>query len=128
MATCGIAAGARPVLNTLVEEVARQKLSAKVLQTGCIGMCTLEPIVEVFDKDDNKTTYVLVDEKKAKEIAEIQTIQTKTQIQRTALILLMRTHRIRTKTQTRTAAMRQTAKTVEGPMTLLMSLTAIKLL
>ena len=70
MATCGIAAGARPVLNTLVEEVARQKLSAKVLQTGCIGMCTLEPIVEVFDKDDNKTTYVLVDEKKAKEIAE----------------------------------------------------------
>ena len=61
-------------------------------------------------------------------ITVIQTIQTKTQIQRTALILLMRTHRIRTKTQTRTAAMRQTAKTVEGPMTLLMSLTAIKLL
>lgn len=70
MATCGIAAGARPVLNTLVEEVANQKLSAKVLQTGCIGMCTLEPIVEVFDQSDNKTTYVLVDEKKAKEIAD----------------------------------------------------------
>ncbi len=69
MATCGIAAGARPVLNTLVEEVANQKLPATVLQTGCIGMCTLEPIVEVFDRDDNKTTYVLVDAKKAKEIA-----------------------------------------------------------
>ncbi len=68
MATCGIAAGARPVLNTIVEEVAKAKLPVTVLQTGCIGMCTLEPIVEVFDKDDNKTTYVLVDAKKAKEI------------------------------------------------------------
>ena len=58
-----------PVLNTLVEEVANQDLPATVLQTGCIGMCTLEPIVEVFDRDDNKTTYVLVDAKKAKEIA-----------------------------------------------------------
>ncbi|MFR0831027.1 MAG: (2Fe-2S) ferredoxin domain-containing protein [Thomasclavelia sp.] len=70
MATCGIAAGARPVLNTLVETVAQEKLPATVLQTGCIGMCTLEPIVEVFDRDDNKTTYVLVDAKKAKEIAK----------------------------------------------------------
>ena len=70
MATCGIAAGARPVLNTLVEEVAKAHLPVTVMQTGCIGMCALEPIVEVFDKDDNKTTYVLVDEKKAKEIAE----------------------------------------------------------
>ncbi len=70
MATCGIAAGARPVLNALVEEVANKDLPATVLQTGCIGMCTLEPIVEVFDRDDNKTTYVLVDAKKAKEIAD----------------------------------------------------------
>ena len=70
MATCGIAAGARPVLNTIVEEVAKAKLPVTVLQTGCIGMCTLEPIVEVFDKDDHKTTYVLVDAKKAKEIGE----------------------------------------------------------
>ena len=69
MATCGIAAGARPVLNTLVEEVANNNLPATVLQTGCIGMCTLEPSVEIFDRDDNKTTYVLVDAKKAKEIA-----------------------------------------------------------
>ena len=70
MATCGIAAGARPVLNALVEEVSNKDLPATVLQTGCIGMCTLEPIVEVFDRDDNKTTYVLVDAKKAKEIAD----------------------------------------------------------
>lgn len=68
MATCGIAAGARPVLNTIVEEVATAKLPVTVLQTGCIGMCTLEPIVEVFDKENHKTTYVLVDAKKAKEI------------------------------------------------------------
>lgn len=68
MATCGIAAGARPVLNTIVEEVAKAKLPVTVLQTGCIGMCTLEPIVEVFDQNDNKTTYVLVDSQKAKEI------------------------------------------------------------
>ncbi|MEG0368258.1 MAG: (2Fe-2S) ferredoxin domain-containing protein [Coprobacillus sp.] len=70
MATCGIAAGARPVLNAIVEEVAKAKLPVTVLQTGCIGMCTLEPIVEIYDKDDNKTTYVLIDAKKAKEIVD----------------------------------------------------------
>jgi len=69
MATCGIAAGARPVLNALVEEVAHLNLPVTVTQTGCIGMCSLEPIVEVFDKDGNKTTYVLMDADKAKEIA-----------------------------------------------------------
>ena len=68
MATCGIAAGARPVLNTLVEEVANHKLPVSILQTGCIGMCTLEPMVEVYDRDNNKTTYCLVDSNKAKEI------------------------------------------------------------
>ena len=51
MATCGIAAGARPVLNTLVEEVNNAGLAEKVsvTQTGCIGFCQLEPIVEVFE-------------------------------------------------------------------------------
>ena len=49
MATCGIAAGARPVLNALVEEVNAMGLSetATVTQTGCIGICQYEPIVEV---------------------------------------------------------------------------------
>lgn len=70
MATCGIAAGARPVLTTLVEEVANKSLNAVVTQTGCIGMCSLEPIVEVFDKAGTKTTYVLVDAQKAKAIVE----------------------------------------------------------
>lgn len=58
MATCGITAGARPVLNRCVEEVAAHHYPATVTQTGCLGMCTVEPIVEVYDKDGKKTTYV----------------------------------------------------------------------
>lgn len=65
MATCGIAAGARPVLNRLVEETARNSYSCVVTQTGCIGLCVYEPIVEVFDREGNKTTYVHVDPDKA---------------------------------------------------------------
>ena len=50
MATCGIAAGARPVLNAFVEEVAKRNLTEKVTvtQTGCIGICQYEPVVEVY--------------------------------------------------------------------------------
>ncbi len=65
MATCGIAAGARPVLNRLVEETSKNNYSCVVTQTGCIGLCVYEPIVEVFDKDGNKATYVHVDPEKA---------------------------------------------------------------
>ena len=69
MATCGIAAGARPVLNTLVEEVAKRNLkNVQVVQTGCIGMCTYEPIVEVFESDKEKVTYINIDSEKAKRI------------------------------------------------------------
>ena len=61
MATCGIAAGARPVLAKFVEEVATRKLdSVTVTQVGCIGECALEPIVEVIDKNDKRTIYGLV--------------------------------------------------------------------
>ena len=62
MATCGIAAGARPVLNALVEQVAEQNLGDRVTvtQTGCIGMCRFEPIVEVFEGDKERVTYVKV--------------------------------------------------------------------
>ena len=61
MATCGIAAGARPVLSTFVEEVAKEGLANKVTvsQTGCIGICQYEPVVEVFEGTE-KTTYVKV--------------------------------------------------------------------
>ena len=71
MATCGIAAGARPVLNTFVEEIANRGLTGtvEVGQTGCIGMCRFEPIVEVFE-GDQRVTYIYVDPAKAKEIVE----------------------------------------------------------
>ncbi len=59
MATCGIAAGARPVLTGFVDEVSRRHLNnVSVTQTGCIGMCQYEPIVEVFVPGQEKVTYV----------------------------------------------------------------------
>lgn len=59
MATCGIAAGARPVMLEFVEELKRRGLeNVTVAQTGCVGMCRLEPIVEVYVKDQEKVTYV----------------------------------------------------------------------
>lgn len=70
MATCGIAAGARPVLNKLVEETAEKNYNCVVTQTGCIGMCVYEPIVEVYGKDGSHTTYVHVDQEKAVKILE----------------------------------------------------------
>lgn len=72
MATCGIAAGARPVLNTLVEEVNKEGLSDKVTvsQTGCIGLCQMEPIVEVFEAGKDKVTYVKMTSEKAKRVVE----------------------------------------------------------
>ena len=72
MATCGIAAGARPVLNTLVEEVNNADLYEKVTvsQTGCIGLCQFEPIVEVFEPGKDKVTYVKMTAEKAAEVVE----------------------------------------------------------
>ena len=69
MATCGIAAGARPVLAALVEEVGKRNLSnVSVAQTGCIGMCRLEPIVEVYEPGKERVTYVKMDEEKARKV------------------------------------------------------------
>lgn len=66
MATCGIAAGARPVLNSFVQEIEKRKLAnVTVTQTGCIGMCRLEPIVEVYVPGQDKVTYVHMTEDKA---------------------------------------------------------------
>lgn len=72
MATCGIAAGARPVLNAFVEEVANNGLAASVTvtQTGCIGICQYEPVVEIFAEGKEKVTYVKMTPDKAKEIIE----------------------------------------------------------
>lgn len=66
MATCGIAAGARPVLNALVEEVAKRGLeNVTVTQTGCIGICQFEPVVEVEVPGEEKVTYVKMTAEKA---------------------------------------------------------------
>ena len=72
MATCGIAAGARPVLNRLIEQVAAQGLSGKVTvtQTGCIGICQFEPVVEVYEGGKEKVTYVKMTEEKADVVVE----------------------------------------------------------
>ena len=72
MATCGIAAGARPVLNAFVEEVNNAGLADKVTvtQTGCIGICQFEPVVEIYESGKDKVTYVKMDAQKAKEIVE----------------------------------------------------------
>lgn len=59
MATCGIAAGARPVLAAFLEEVAKRELkNVTVTQTGCIGVCRLEPIAEVYVPGEEEVTYV----------------------------------------------------------------------
>ena len=59
MATCGIAAGARPVMTAFLDEIERRGLNnVTVSQTGCIGVCRLEPIAEVFVPGEEKVTYV----------------------------------------------------------------------
>lgn len=69
MATCGIAAGARPVLQAFVEEIQKRNLgNAFVTQTGCIGLCRLEPIVEVYVPGQEKVTYVKMTAEKAAKV------------------------------------------------------------
>ena len=70
MATCGISAGARPVLNTFVEEVNKEGLaeSVTVTQTGCIGICQFEPVVEIFEAGKEKVTYVKMTPDKVKRV------------------------------------------------------------
>ena len=72
MATCGIAAGARPVLNAFVEAVNSENLSDKVTvsQTGCIGICQYEPVVEIYEAGKEKVTYVKMTAEKAKTVVE----------------------------------------------------------
>ena len=72
MATCGIAAGARPVLAAFTEEVAKRNLNnVAVGQTGCIGICQYEPVVEVYMPGEEKVTYVkMTPEKAARVVAD----------------------------------------------------------
>ena len=70
MATCGIAAGARPVMKSIMDEIEKRNISnCYVTQTGCIGVCRLEPIVEVYlPGSDEKITYVKMNPEKAVKI------------------------------------------------------------
>lgn len=71
MATCGIASGARPVLTALSEAVQAKGLdNVAVVQTGCIGLCQYEPIVEVYAPGKEKVTYVKMTPDKAKDVVE----------------------------------------------------------
>ncbi len=71
MATCGIAAGARPVLNAFAAGVQEKGLdNVTVVQTGCIGLCQYEPIVEVITPDGEKVTYIKMTEEKAHEVID----------------------------------------------------------
>lgn len=71
MATCGIASGARPVLLKLSDEVQKRQLkNIAVTQTGCIGLCQYEPIVEVFEPGKDKVTYVKMTPEKALDVVE----------------------------------------------------------
>ncbi len=66
MATCGIAAGARPVLKALTDEIEKRNVkNVSVTQTGCIGMCQYEPIIEVYAPGKEKVTYVQMTAEKA---------------------------------------------------------------
>lgn len=69
MATCGIAAGARPVLQAFTEEVAKRNLqNVTITQTGCIGICQYEPVVEIYEPGKEKVTYVKMTAEKAAQV------------------------------------------------------------
>ena len=69
MATCGIAAGARPVMAAFTEEINKRNLAGvTVVQTGCIGVCRLEPIVEIIQDGKEKVTYVKMTPEKAQKV------------------------------------------------------------
>ena len=71
MATCGIAAGARPVLSALLSELEKRNVKhVTVTQTGCIGMCQYEPIVEILEPGKEKITYIKMTPEKAAEVVE----------------------------------------------------------
>lgn len=72
LATCGIAAGATPVYEAMVEGVKAENLADKVIltQTGCVGICQYEPVVEVYENGKDKVTYVKMTAEKAKEVVE----------------------------------------------------------
>lgn len=69
MATCGIAAGAKPVMSAFIDELTKRNIqNVSVSMTGCVGICRLEPVAEVYEANGEKTTYVKLDAEKARRI------------------------------------------------------------
>jgi NADP-reducing hydrogenase subunit HndB len=69
MGTCGIAVGARETMKAILESIEEESLSDIVVaQTGCIGICEWEPIIDVVIGEEPKVTYGKVTPEKAKEI------------------------------------------------------------
>ena len=75
MATCGIAAGAREVLSALTDEVGKRNLdNVSITQTGCIGICQYEPVIEVYAPGKEKVTYVKMTADKAVKVISLSLI------------------------------------------------------
>ncbi len=69
MATCGIAAGAKPVMSAFIDELGKRNIhNVTVSMTGCVGICRLEPVAEIYEANGEKTTYVKLDAEKARRI------------------------------------------------------------
>lgn len=69
MATCGIAAGAKPVMSAFIDELQKRNINnVSVSMTGCIGICRLEPVAEIIEANGEKTTYVMLDAEKARRV------------------------------------------------------------
>ncbi|MCD6355193.1 MAG: (2Fe-2S) ferredoxin domain-containing protein [Prolixibacteraceae bacterium] len=75
MATCGIASGAKEIMKFLIEECEHEAIDAQIKQTGCLGYCSAEPMVEVQVPDFEPIVFGYVDKKRAKEIIEKYIIQ-----------------------------------------------------
>ena len=70
MATCGISAGATPVYEEVIKQVAQKAPNIMVSQTGCIGICSMEPILEVHEPGKEKVTYVFMTPEKVTKIVD----------------------------------------------------------
>lgn len=71
MATCGIASGARETMRAIIDEIAKQNIpNISVTQTGCMGYCAEEPIIEVISKEMPSVIYGHVNEERAREIVK----------------------------------------------------------
>lgn len=70
MATCGIASGARSIMEFFVEQLERRNVAAVVTQTGCMGYCYAEPTIEIKLPGEEPVVYGYVDLKRADQIIE----------------------------------------------------------